>query len=156
MGLRVQGFPFIYQESVCACMLSQPGSLYLVGIRPLAPILITLSCLLRPCSLPLPKCWFKKNRVNPLAASVLFLYPIHSAAYVSVPVVPQFLSPTHGFLLSIPAGSVYLDLAVKWTQGIYPHKCQSFVLFFLNKRTFFQRFYRWSLWDLFFIIWLYI
>lgn len=91
MGLRVQGFPFIYQESVCACMLSQPGSLYLVGIRPLAPILITLSCLLRPCSLPLPKCGLKKNRVNPLTASVLcgvfllfFLYSIHPAAYFSV------------------------------------------------------------------------
>lgn len=48
---------------VCMCTyLRRCGSLYLVGVRPLALLLITLSCLLRPCNLPPLKCGFKKKR----------------------------------------------------------------------------------------------
>lgn len=44
------------------CMyMRRCGSLYLVGIRPLALVLITAPCLLRPCNLPPLKCGFKKE-----------------------------------------------------------------------------------------------
>lgn len=53
---------FIHNQPVLyvhMCMyVRRCGSLYHVGIRPLALVLITLSCLLRPCNLPPLKCGF--------------------------------------------------------------------------------------------------
>lgn len=94
---------------VYMCMyVRRCGSLYLVGIRPLALVLITLSCLLRPCNLPPLKCGFKKKkrkrRINPLALIVSSLSFIQPTVKVSVHFAPPRLWPPHGLLPPIPAG----------------------------------------------------
>lgn len=78
------------------------GSLYLVGIRPLALVLITLPCLLRPCNLPPLKCGFEKKRLNPLALIVSTLSFSQPPLKVSVPVAPP--CPHMGPLPPIAAG----------------------------------------------------
>lgn len=72
------------QAYICAFMCGC-RSLYHVGIRPFALVLITLCCLHRPHNLPPPKCGFKKKRINPFALVVYVL---------SLPVsqFPKFLS----------------------------------------------------------------
>lgn len=54
--------PFVYIYVPMCMYVRQHWSLYLVGIRPLALLLITLPCLLRPCNLPPLKCGFKKKK----------------------------------------------------------------------------------------------
>lgn len=60
---------YVYMCVPICMYVRQRWSLYLIGIRPLALLLITLPCLLRPCNLPPLKCGFKKTekRINPLA-----------------------------------------------------------------------------------------
>lgn len=76
------------------------GSLYHVGIRPLALVLITHSCLHRPRNLPPLKCGFKKKkkRINPLALVVSALSLSQPTPRVSVlvaPPCPHNRSPCH-------------------------------------------------------------
>lgn len=92
--------PVLY---VHLCMyVRRCGSLYHVGIRPLALVLITLPCLLRPCNLPPLKCGFKKKRINPLALVVSTLSVIQPTLKVSVLVAPP--RPHIGPLPPTPAG----------------------------------------------------
>lgn len=83
---------------MCGCL-----SLYHVGIRPFALVLITLCCLHRPRNLPPLKCGFKKRGLTHLLLSFMPYPPGQPIPKVPVLVAPP-CPPKLVHLPPIPAG----------------------------------------------------